>query len=404
MLAPTLFSLYLTAVLETKNEGLNRGVFIRTRTDGKLFNLVRLRTHTNTLEMCVRELLYADDSALVVNNAVDMQQIVDRFSSAADMFGLNINISKTELLYQLPPMSIELPETITVHEEPLKTTESFTYPGSIVTNTNSADLEVERRIQSATKAYGGLQKRLWSCKDIITKTKVNVYSVAVIPFLLYSIQCTTLYRRHIMALTRLQLRHLRFILNIKWQDRIPDDEVLRRAHTVSVEALTTVSQLRWAGHVRRMANSRLPKAVFYSELSQGKRSHGGQKLRFKDVLKRHMKKTGISHDIWEEEAVQRVKWRGLLRKAKSAPAKLSACTCPTTLGSYFKQFQIQQLSALPQIPSGSDCPHESLFKIGLNSNTRQSSSTTKDSHYYIASMTNFILILFRCNHQGFSSD
>ena len=29
------------------------------------------------------------------------------------------------------------------------------------------------------------------------------------------------------------------------------------------------------------------------------------------------------------------------------------------------------------------CPHESLFKIGLNSNTRQSSSTTKDSHYMI---------------------
>ena len=49
-----------------------------------------------------------------------------------------------------------------------------------------------------------------------------------------------------MALTRLQLRHLRSILNIKWQDHIPVLEVLRCAHTVSVEALITVSQLRWA--------------------------------------------------------------------------------------------------------------------------------------------------------------
>ena len=108
------------------NEELNRGVFIRTRTDGKLFNLARLRAHTKTLEMCItiRELLYADDSALVANNAIDMQQIVDRFSSAAVMFGLKINISKTELLYQPPQMSIELAETITVHDEPLKTTES----------------------------------------------------------------------------------------------------------------------------------------------------------------------------------------------------------------------------------------------------------------------------------------
>ena len=81
------------------------------------------------------------------------------------MFGLKINISKTELLYQPPPMSIELPKMITVHDEPLKTTESFTYLDSTVTNTNSADLEVERRIQSATKAYGALQKRLWSCHE-----------------------------------------------------------------------------------------------------------------------------------------------------------------------------------------------------------------------------------------------
>ena len=67
VLAPTLFSLYLTAVLETMNEGLNRGVFIRTRTDGKLFNLARLRANTKTLEMCIRELFYADESALVAN-------------------------------------------------------------------------------------------------------------------------------------------------------------------------------------------------------------------------------------------------------------------------------------------------------------------------------------------------
>ena len=69
MLPPTLFPLYFTAVLETTNEGLNRGVFIRIRTDGKLLNLARLRAHTKTLKMCIRELLYADDSALVANNA-----------------------------------------------------------------------------------------------------------------------------------------------------------------------------------------------------------------------------------------------------------------------------------------------------------------------------------------------
>ena len=57
---------------------------------------------------------------------------------------------------------------------------------------------------------------------------------------------------------------------------------------------------------------------------------------------------------------------GHISRRRAAPVRISACTCPTTLGSYFKQFPMQQLSAILQIQSGSDCPHESLFKIGLN--------------------------------------
>jgi len=68
-----------------------------------------------------------------------------------------------------------------------------------------------------------------------------------------------------------QLRHLHHILGIRWQDKIPDVDVLERAKIVSVEALITVSQLRWAGHVWRKPDNRFPKAVLYGELSVGKR-------------------------------------------------------------------------------------------------------------------------------------
>ena len=73
------------------------------------------------------------------------------------------------------------------------------------------------------------------------------------------------------------------------------------------------------------------------------------------------------------ESMARTVEEGHVSRRRAAPARMSACTCPTTLGSYLKQFPMQQLSALLQIPSGCDCPSESLFKIGLNSNTRQSS-------------------------------
>lgn len=100
VLAPTLFTLYLALVLETVESNLSKGVYIRTRSDSKLFNLARLKASTKTREVCVRVLLYADDSALVSTNAKDMQEIVTCFATTSTMFGLKINVSKTELLHQ----------------------------------------------------------------------------------------------------------------------------------------------------------------------------------------------------------------------------------------------------------------------------------------------------------------
>ena len=94
--------------------------------------------------------------------------------------------------------------------------------------------------------------------------------------------------------------------------------MLRRAGTVSAEAHITSAQLRWAGHVSRMPDDRLPKAVFYGELAVGKRKQGGQKLRYKDVIKRHMKNTNIEDDTWEEKAANRSVWRGFVRSSISA--------------------------------------------------------------------------------------
>ena len=61
---------------------------------------------------------------------------------------------------------------------------------------------------------------------------------------------------------------LRKILGITWMDKVSNQDVLRRANLPGVEALITKAQLRWSGHVMRMEDSRLPKQVFCSELTQ----------------------------------------------------------------------------------------------------------------------------------------
>jgi hypothetical protein len=47
-----------------------------------------------------------------------------------------------------------------------------------------------------------------------------------------------------------------------------------------------------------MPEERLPKKIVYGELRNGKRSHGGQRKRFKDTLKDSLKSFGINPASW----------------------------------------------------------------------------------------------------------
>ena len=74
-------------------------------------------------------------------------------------------------------------------------------------------------------------------------------------------------------------------------------------------------QLRWAGHVSRMEDVRMPKAVFFSELQEGKRDCGGPKKRYKDQLKGMLAQVGINHRSWQQWASDRDSWRSSVKKA-----------------------------------------------------------------------------------------
>ena len=317
VLAPTLFTLFLTIVITILHEEVQEGVYIRTRSDGKLFNLARLRARTKTRRELIRDLLFADDTALVAHELPHIQRIVNSFSEAARKIGLQINTGKTEVMYQPSPRNpAPLEPLITVNGEPLKVVPCFKYLGSTLSNDNRADREIVCRIQSACASFGKLEKRLWGRQGIRLETKCKVYKAIVLPALLYSAETYTLYREHIKKLEAVQQRHLRRIMRIKWSDRISNVDVLQRANMISIEALLATTQLRWTGHVLRMKEDRIPKQLLYGELERGKRRVGGQKLRYKDVIKRHLKSGDISVENWEALAADRASWRRSLHTGK----------------------------------------------------------------------------------------
>ena len=117
VLAPTLFSFNLSAMLEVAFKDSTEGVYILTRRNANLFNVSHFKAKTKSSLKIVREMLFADDSALVAHSATDMQKLVNAFSSAAAQFSLKINSKKTECLYQ--PLSVHAqPSDMRINDEP----------------------------------------------------------------------------------------------------------------------------------------------------------------------------------------------------------------------------------------------------------------------------------------------
>ena len=102
-LAPTLFALYFSMVFQLAFKDSSKGVYIYYRTTGQLFNIKHFTTRTKKMMSVIRELLYADDCALLTHTEMEMQHLMDFFEAACTALGLTISLKKTVLMYQPTP-------------------------------------------------------------------------------------------------------------------------------------------------------------------------------------------------------------------------------------------------------------------------------------------------------------
>ena len=350
-------------------ETAHLSVNIRYRLDGKLFNPRRLQAKTKVHFDKLREFLFADDCALNASSPEDMQRSMDLFSTACTNFGLTISTKKTEVMYQPAPGKQYQEPSVTVSGQKLAAVDKFTYLGSTLSRSVNIDDETDARIAKASVAFGRLRSSVWERKGVSLATKLRVYMAIVLTTLLYASETWTVYQRHAKKLNRFHLNCLRKLLKVKWQDKVPDTEILERTGMSSVFTMLRKSQLRWAGHVTRMSDDRLPKRLLYGELQTGVRSHGGQKKRFKDTLKASMKDFGVDHTSWETLAQNRTAWRGSIHTGAAAyeqqrteaaktkrAARKARCTNPPA-----------QASAPLSCPH---CPRTFRARIGLISHLR----------------------------------
>ena len=312
VLAPLLFALYFAVMLQHALLDKGLGIPICFRPTGGLFNIRRFTAKTKVSIETLCDLLFADDCALVSHSMADLQNLMDTFSASCKAFGLTISTKKTEIVYQPPPRSNSnrhSPVKIKIENLTLKQNSKFLYLGSTITEKATLDEEIQFRIGKASSAFGNLQDRLWSSHDVSLKTKVDVYKAVVISSLLYGSETWTPYRRQIKILDAFHMRKLRSICNVTWKDRVTNHEVLTKCQIPGIEAFLLRSQLRWAGHVARMENTRLPKIMLYGQLEKYPRPEGRPLLRYKDKLKSNINTLKLGERDWERLCLERSQWR-----------------------------------------------------------------------------------------------
>ena len=241
VLPPSLFSLMFSAMLTDAFRDGDIGIGIRYRTDGKLFNLRRLQAKNKIWTNIIRDVLFADVCTLNAGSEADIQRSVDKFSDACNDFGLTISITKTEVMHQPAPGKAYIEPSVTAHGQRLNVVNRFTYVGSTLPKTLSSTAKSTPGSRKPAHNFFRQQARRGS---ISLQTKLNVYMAIVLPTLPCACETWTVYQRHVRKLNHFYTTSLRRLLNIKWQDKIPDTKVLAQAGLPSIHTILMQSQLR----------------------------------------------------------------------------------------------------------------------------------------------------------------
>ena len=165
----------------------------------------------------MRELLFANEIALVTHSAEEMLQIVDAFSDATKKFGLKINIKKPEVLYQ-SNSTITREEDIMVDGINLNYVLEFTFLASTISSNGCIDDKIQWRMAKASASFGRLRQRLWNKHYVSMRVKGKIYRAIVLSTLLYGAEAWTVYRRQVKKLHAFMMRHLRSLLRIILMD------------------------------------------------------------------------------------------------------------------------------------------------------------------------------------------
>ena len=154
-----------------------------------------------------------------------VQKFIDCLSQSCKDFGLTISIKKTNVDAQDASQA----PSINIDEHTLNVVDEFTYLGSTISINLSLDTEINKHIGKASATIAKLTERVW--KKHPSHTKHQGACLPDMHPLLYGSETWTTYMRQDHRLNTFCTCCLRRILDIRWQDLVPNNDILARTES-----------------------------------------------------------------------------------------------------------------------------------------------------------------------------
>jgi len=308
------------------DNGLRQGDALSTL----LFNVVlegavrraHVVTNGTIFNRSVQLLAYADDIDIIGRSVASVRETFTALEREANRVGLIVNENKTKFMIagsNRAPFNND--DSISIGDRNFEIVDQFEYLGSTVTSDNDISVEIAKRIQKASCAFGSLRSHMRS-RVLSRETKRSMYKVLIRPVLTYGSECWTLSASDEYQLLSFERRVLRSIYggileNGMWRRR-HNFELERELRGLTVCGIVKLSRLRWAGHVVRMGDTRTPKIVL-TRTPEGRRRVGAPRARWADRVTRdvHRCDGNDNGEDWRTRARDRIVWNSFVHSAET---------------------------------------------------------------------------------------
>ena len=281
-LSPTLFKVYLEEVLKEWKRCCS-GMGVPLREDGTLYTLC-----------------FADDQVVIAQDEEDANYMTRKLVEVYRKWGMEVNVVKTEkLVIGGDQQSIELEDGRKILD-----CEEYKYLGVWLTKDGNLDRAIKDRNVQGRKAIAMLNGVLWD-QSISKETKRKIYNVIVKSIVTYGSEVWQLKKRTEDMLRATEMDFWRRSAGISRRERIRNVKV-REIMGVEKDIVHDIrsKQLVWYGHVRRMADDRLPKQVF-DWVPPGRRRRGRPVKGWRQGVEEEIRRCQLPDDLWED----RGQWR-----------------------------------------------------------------------------------------------